>query len=217
MKPITIYWRPYVPNPAKVIIICEELGLPYVGKFIDITELKQPVFQSTNPNGRVPAIYDPNTDLTLWESGAIVTYLIEQYDTDHKLTITSFPEKYHLVQWQHYQSTGQGPYFGQAAWFLLYHSEPLESAKRRYAIETVRIISVIDKALDGCEWLVGNKCTYADLAYVAWNASVGLFMQGQPEWKPEEFPNFLRWQQSMMDRPSVQKALSFTKEEEVKG
>lgn len=62
------------------------------------------------------AIIDPNTNITLWESGAIVAYLVETYDKDEKITYTSFPEKYLLQQWSYYQASGQGPYFGQAAW-----------------------------------------------------------------------------------------------------
>ena len=63
-----------------------------------------------------PAIEDPNTGITLWESGAILQYLIEQYDTEKKLHYDSSPEKYHQNQWVAYQISGQGPYFGQAAW-----------------------------------------------------------------------------------------------------
>jgi glutathione S-transferase len=85
----------------------EELGLPYQGEFVDETELKAPKFESVNPNGRVPAIYDPNTDITLWESGAIITYLVDQYDKEKKLTYDSLKEKYQLLQWQHFQASGK--------------------------------------------------------------------------------------------------------------
>ncbi|RDL34573.1 Uncharacterized protein BP5553_07701 [Venustampulla echinocandica] len=217
MQPITLYWRPQVPNPSKIVIIFEELGIPYVGKFIEHADLKQPAFEAINPNGRVPAIHDPNTDLTLWESGAIVSYLIEKYDTEHKLSYVTEPEKYHVLQWQHYQSTGQGPYWGQAAWFQLFHQEPLESAKKRYVDEAIRIVKVLDKWLAGRDWLVGDKCTYADLAYVSWNAAIPLFMQGRSEWNMDDYPNFKRWNEAMMGRASVMKALSMAKEEDVKG
>jgi len=163
----------------------------------------------------VPAIYDPNTDLTLWESGAIVTYLIEKYDTEHKISYTSEKEKYLALQWQHYQSTGQGPYWGQAAWFLVLHHEQLDSAKQRYVDEAIRIVKVIDGALEGREWLVGDKCTYADLAYVSWSAVLPLFMHSRSEWDIENHPNFKRWHEAMMSRPSVQKAMGLTKEEDV--
>jgi len=115
MKPITIYWRNFVPNPAKVLIILEELGLPYQSKWVELEDLKKEPFESVNPNGRVPAITDPNHDITLFETGAIVAYLIETYDKELRLTYDSVPEKYHLQQWSFFQASGQGPYFGQAA------------------------------------------------------------------------------------------------------
>jgi glutathione S-transferase len=64
-----------------VAIILEELGLPYEHEFMDMSILHTPVYEKINPNGRVPAITDPNTGITLWESGAIIEYLIETYDT----------------------------------------------------------------------------------------------------------------------------------------
>ena len=60
---------------------------------------------------------DPNTDLTLWESGAIVQYLIEQYDTEKKLTYTALKEKNLLNQWLMFQMSQQGPYYGQVGWY----------------------------------------------------------------------------------------------------
>lgn len=62
------------------------------------------------------AIQDPNTNVTLWESGAILQYLIEQYDVDGKLSYNTLPEKAEQNQWLMFQMSGQGPYFGQAGW-----------------------------------------------------------------------------------------------------
>lgn len=64
------------------------------------------------------AIIDPNTNITLFESGAIVSYLITTYDKSNSLTYTSSPETFHLQQWAYFQASGQGPYFGQAAWYV---------------------------------------------------------------------------------------------------
>lgn len=60
---------------------------------------------------------DPNTGITLFESGAIVAYLIATYDKTHSLSYASSPESFHLQQWAFFQASGQGPYFGQAAWY----------------------------------------------------------------------------------------------------
>lgn len=84
----------------------------------------------------MPAIQDPNfgTDgITIWETGAIIEYLIERYDTEHKL---SFPagtaEAYHAKQWLFFQASGQGPYFGQVAFFKKFHHEQVSLTALSY-------------------------------------------------------------------------------------
>lgn len=86
---------------------------------MDFADLKKSPFESINPNGRVPAIEDPNTGTKLWESGAIIEYLLETYDKGHSLSYTSGPERWEQRCWLHFQTSGQGPYFGQRAWFVL--------------------------------------------------------------------------------------------------
>jgi glutathione S-transferase len=122
-----------------------------------MTEFKKKPFTDVNPNGRVPALVDPNTGVTVWESGAIIEYIIDNYDKDHKLTYTTSPEKYHVTQWLHFQMSGQGPYFGQANWFSNYHPEKVQSAKERYFEQVKRVFGVLDGVLEGKEWLVGDK------------------------------------------------------------
>lgn len=62
------------------------------------------------------AIEDPNTGITLWESGAILGYLTKQYDTEHRISYDTFKEQTLCEQWLAYQISGQGPYFGQCTW-----------------------------------------------------------------------------------------------------
>lgn len=85
----------------------EELGVPYTTKFMDMGDMKKAPFNKLNPNGRVPAIEDPNTGIVLWESGAINEYLVDQYDKEGKLTYRQAPEKYYLQQWLHFQMSGK--------------------------------------------------------------------------------------------------------------
>ncbi len=92
----------------KVAIILEELNVPYETKLMDFSELKQDPFESINPNGRVPAIEDPNTGMKLWESGAIIEYLLETYDKEGKLSYAKGPEKWDTKAWLHFQTSGQG-------------------------------------------------------------------------------------------------------------
>lgn len=85
IKPITLYGHATGPNPWKVAIIFEELDIQYEMRIIPLNELKQPAYERICINGRTPAIEDPNTGITLWESGAIIEYLVETYDKGRKL------------------------------------------------------------------------------------------------------------------------------------
>jgi glutathione S-transferase len=106
IKPITIHGK-HGPNPPKVRMVCEELGLPYELNDVQFADIKKPEFLKINPNGRMPAIYDPNTDLTLWESGAIIEYLVEKYDTENKLSFAQgSTDAYLAKQWLFFQVSG---------------------------------------------------------------------------------------------------------------
>ncbi|PCD38823.1 hypothetical protein FGRA07_00094 [Fusarium graminearum] len=131
LKPITVYVHSAGPNPFKVTILLEELAVPYTT--IVVEDPKEDWFVAINPNGRVPTIKDPNSDIILWESGAIMEYLVETYDV-----------------------SGQGPYYGQAMWF---HKCPqdIPLAKERYVGEIARVISVLDKILGGKQYLVDGR------------------------------------------------------------
>jgi len=216
-KPITLYSHASGPNPWKVAIILEELGLEYETKFLEFPHgVKGKEYTAKNPNGRVPCIEDPNTGITLWESGAIIEYLIDNYDKSGKLTYSSFPEKYHLKQWLFFQVSGQGPYFGQAAWFNNFHSEKLPSAIERYGKEIERVTSVLNTALEGKEYLVGDKCTYADLSFVTW-ASIAPFAVGPVKIDWEAYPNYKKWLERLTARPAVKKVMEDKQKANAKG
>ncbi|CRG90537.1 hypothetical protein PISL3812_07581 [Talaromyces islandicus] len=203
IKPIKIYGGYFGPNPHKTCIILSELELPYETEFIDFSDLKTPSYESINPNGRLPAIYDPNTDITLWESGAIIEYLIETYDQNHRLSFApGTKEWHHTRQWLYYQVSGQGPYYGQAVWFKRYHEDHIDSAIQRYVNEMKRVSKVLDRWLEHREWLVGDKLTYADLAFITWqNAAQGFL--SEEGFNQNEFPHMLRWLKQMNERPIV--------------
>lgn len=207
IKPIQLHLTPPGPNPWKVVLILEELGIPYEFNSFKYDHVKQKPFTDLNPNGRVPAIVDPNTDLVLWESGAIIQYLIEQYDQDKTLTYTALKEKHLLNQWLMFQMSGQGPYFGQAGWFNVLHPEKLPSAIERYTNETKRVLGVLDRSLEGKSWLVGDKMTYADLAFVPWNDRLDFVILATPEQKFDGFPNVKAWHERMTSRPSWKRAM----------
>lgn len=103
LKPIKIYGK-QGPNPPKVAMVAEALDLPYEIEAISHEDIKKPEYLEINPNGRIPAIQDPNTGLTLWESGAIIEYLIEKYDTEHKISFAKGSHEHYLAkQWLYFQ------------------------------------------------------------------------------------------------------------------
>ncbi|KAK3704328.1 hypothetical protein LTR37_013881 [Vermiconidia calcicola] len=210
-KPIHLYSHATGPNPWKVVILLEELAIPYETEFVDFSVIKEDPYISVNPNGRVPAIKDPNTDITLWESGAIIDYLLDTYDFQNQFRYTESPQKYEQKCWADFQMSGQGPYFGQKAWFTYFHSDTnITSAKERYGNEIKRVLGVINSHLEktGNPYLVGDKVCYADLMFVPWNALVEGFLLGQEgfDWKAE-FPKSYEWHQNLVARPNVKKML----------
>ena len=106
------------------------------------------------------------------------------------------------------QVSGQGPYFGQKAWFTHFHSEKnIRSAIDRYSTEIKRVIGVINSHLQetGTSWLVGDKCTYADLSFIPWDMMLGFLMGDEAQPILEQNPHFKQWHERLMARPAVQK------------
>lgn len=211
------------PNPWKVIFVLEELQLPYAIRWIPYKDIKAEPYLSLNPNGRLPAMVDPNTDVTLFESGAIIEYLTETYDEAHEISYgaDSLADRWLLRSWLHLQMSGQGPMFGQKMWFTHFHAQAgLTSAIDRYGNEAKRIIGVVEAHLAKRKqsgvaeedlWLVGGKCTCADLAFVSWNLILGrLFPEGFD--MEHEYPLYWQWQQRMTARPAIQKTIAFRDE-----
>ncbi|KAL1606538.1 Transcriptional regulator ure2 [Paraconiothyrium brasiliense] len=209
IQPIELWGHWGAPNPWKVCMVLEELRLQYKVHYKELTETKTEDYLEINPNGRLPAIKDPNSGLTLWESGAIIQYLVDQYDTEGKISYKSFPRKYLTQQWLAFQISGQGPYFGQATWFARFHAERIPSAIDRYVNEIFRVTGVLDKALqdNGTGWLVGDKMTYADLSFITWSSvAEGLLKQlGKWENFEERFPVYTKWLAAMRRLDSVKK------------
>jgi len=213
LQPIKLYGKSG-PNPPKVALILAELGVPHEIDPIGFPDLKKPEFLAINPNGRMPAIHDPNTNLTLWESGAIVEYLIERYDKDHRFSFPTGSNEAALAkQWSYFQASGQGPYYGQAVWFTKFHPEPLPSAVERYVNEIRRVTGVLESVLSKQEkgsdgpWLVGGRLSYADLVFVPWQ-KVAERMIGEDKLQLDQFPVVKDWIERLTAREAVGKTLA---------
>ncbi|KAL8709796.1 MAG: hypothetical protein Q9220_005582 [cf. Caloplaca sp. 1 TL-2023] len=220
IQPIKIYGQGG-PNPPKIAILVQELGLPHEIIPIPLSDVKTPSYLALNPNGRLPTIHDPNTNITLWETGAIIEYLIETYDSkDLRLSFPpGTPEAWHAKQWLFFQTSGQGPYYGQAGWFIRFHPEKIPGAIDRYVKEVHRISDVLDKWLakqkeefagkaggDDGPWLVGNKMSYADLAFVSWQMVIKALLSKE-QYDEGEYPHVQGWMARMGARKAVKEVM----------
>ncbi|KAI1486869.1 glutathione S-transferase GstA [Biscogniauxia mediterranea] len=204
---ITLYTA-QTPNGIKVSILLEELGLKYKVNTLDFSSnaQKEPWFLAINPNGRIPALTDTFTDgkpIRVFESGAIMQYLVDRYDKDHKV---SYPfgsrEYYEVNSWLMWQMAGLGPMQGQLNHFNRYAPEKIEYGINRYKNETRRLYRTLDTHLQSSTsgYIVGDRCTIADISCWGWVAAAkgsGVDIN--------EFPTLAEWVQRMLKRPGVEK------------
>ncbi|TCD71960.1 Glutathione S-transferase 2 [Steccherinum ochraceum] len=213
-KQFTLYAHKGGPNPWKVAFLLNELGLSYESVYLDFQagEHRAPAYTKVNPNGRVPAIIDhKNNDFTVWESGAILLYLVEKYDTEKKYFATSETDRFAILQWLFFQVSGQGPYFGQAAWFTYFHAEKIPSAIERYQKEIKRVLGVLESVLSKQEWLAAGKFTIADLSFVTWNNGITGVLESGFDFE-KEFPATYKWHQRVCAVPGVKAGFELKKQ-----
>jgi GSH-dependent disulfide-bond oxidoreductase len=200
---IDLYTWP-TPNGHKVHIMLEECGLPYAVHAIDIGNGDQfePEFLAISPNNRIPAIVDPDgpdgEPISLFESGAILLYLAGKTG---RFLPDAVRAKYETAQWLMWQMGGFGPMLGQTHHFRIYAPEKIGYAIDRYTREAARLYGVLDRQLEGKEYVVGDY-SIADMAIFPWTRSrknQGIDMS--------EFPNVERWIDRLQERPAVQRAL----------
>ncbi|KAI1774213.1 glutathione S-transferase [Hypoxylon cercidicola] len=196
------------PNGIKISILLEELGLPYKVTAIEMTTntQKEPWFLEINPNGRIPAITDMFTDgkpIRIFESGSVMQYLTDRYDTEHKVSYPRGSREYYEVNsWLMWQMGGIGPMQGQLNHFNRYAPEKIEYGINRYKNETRRLYRTMETQLKSSTsgYLVGDRCTIADIACWGWVTTAkwsGVDMA--------EFPVLDQWVKRMLERPGVEK------------
>jgi GST-like protein len=211
-KPIQLHYWP-TPNGWKITIMLEELGIPYVVKYVNIGRGEQfePSFLKIAPNNRMPAIVDPegpgDEPISIFESGAILQYLGRKFG---KFYAADERGRVEVDQWLFWQMGGLGPMAGQAHHFRQYAPEKIPYAIDRYTNECNRLYGVMNKRLADRQFLAGNY-SIADMACVGWVRSYK--NQGQDL---EDFPNLKRWFETIMARPAVERAIAVGKEEREK-
>ena len=201
------------PNGVKVSILLEELGLPYEAHLVDISKVETwtPEFLSLNPNGKIPAIIDPDgpgdKPLALFESGAILVYLAEKAG---RFLPTDPAARYETLQWVFFQMAAIGPMFGQVGFFHKYAGREYEDKRPRdrYVAESRRLLGVLEGRLEGRQWIMGDDYTIADIAILGWVRNLIEHYGAGDLVGYADFPRVAAWLARGLARPAVQRGLS---------
>lgn len=216
--PITARWVPRnpsaiqlyslpTPNGQKVSIALEEMSLAYDAHLVDFASNDQisPEFLSLNPNNKIPAIIDPDgpggVPLALFESGAILIYLAEKSGK-----LLPVAKRYEVLQWLMFQMGGLGPMFGQLGFFHTFAGKDIEDPrpKERYRAEVERLLKVLDGALEGRDWIVGEY-TIADISIAPWLGTLRDFYKVGDIVGWNDLKNVPDYLERFLARPAVQK------------
>ena len=208
---IQLYSLP-TPNGVKVSIALEELGLAYEPHTIDIgkNETWTEPFLSLNPNGKIPAIIDPDgpggKPLGLFESGAILLYLAEKTG---KLLPQDATGRYETIQWVFFQMASIGPMFGQLGYFHKFAGREIEDKRplERYRAESQRLLGVLEGRLAGRTWIMGDDYTIADIATLGWVRNlIGFYAAGDLV-AYDKLKHVPAWLERGLARPAAQRGL----------
>ena len=209
---LQLYGLP-TPNGVKVSIMLEETGLPYEPHLVDIgkNDSWTPEFLSLNPNGKIPAILDPDgpggKPLALFESGAILLYLA---DKTGQLLPADAALRYETIQWVFWQMGGPGPMFGQLGFFHKFAGREYEDKRplERYRAESERLLKVLDTRLaDGRPWIMGDDYTIADVSLLGWVRNLIGFYEARALVGFDDLKYVPAWLDRGLARPTVKRGL----------
>lgn len=208
---IQLYSLP-TPNGVKASIMLEETGLPYEPHLVDFAkdDQKSDAFVSLNPNGKIPAMIDPDgpggAPLALFESGAILLYLAEKTGQ----FIPADPAgRWQAIQWVMFQMGGVGPMFGQLGFFNKFAGKDWEDKRPRdrYVAEAKRLLGVMDGVLAGKPWFLGADYSIADISMLGWVNNLVTFYEAREIVGFDGYANVVAWLERGLARPAVQRGL----------
>lgn len=187
------------PNGLKPLILLEEIGAPYLRRFVDIRRGEQfaPEFLRISPNNRIPALLDQDTGQTVFESGAVLIYIAERAG---RFLPRETAARFDCLQWLFWQVGGLGPMAGQAHHFRAYAPEVVPYGIKRYTDECNRLYGVLDRRLADRDYVAGEY-SIADMAIWPW--IVPHERQGQDL---RQFSNVAAWFERIRLRPAVERA-----------
>lgn len=194
-------------NGRKVSIMLAETQLPHRVHFLDLEQGDQHTnrFRAINPNGKIPAIVDPEVPggLRIGESGAILVHLAEK--TGRYLP-TDPASRARVLMWTFWQVGGIGPMFGQWSYFARNAPERVPFAIERYKAECARLMDVLNQNLGESEYVAGDY-SIADMAILSW-AKPGLTGLRQEPARADDWQNVARWITLMEAHPAVNLAMT---------
>ena len=211
---IQLYSFP-TPNGIKISAMLEETGIAYEPHLVNIlkNETWTPEFLALNPNGKIPAIIDPNgtggQPLALFESGAILVYLAEK---SGKLLSSDPATRYETLQWMFFQVGHIGPMFGEVGFFHKFAGREYEDKRPRdrYAAESSRLLAVLDARLTDRAWIMGDDYSIADISLLGWVRNLIGFYEAAEIVGFDRFSQVQRWLDAGLMRPAVQRGLTVT-------
>ena len=189
------------PNPMKVALLLEELGLPYEAIPVDTRKGEQhtAAFKAVNPNAKVPAIVDDG--VVMFDSNAILLWLADKH-ARFVPTDLACAERAETLSWLMFIASGIGPYSGQAVHFRVAAPEPKDYALNRYDFEADRHWKILDERLATRTWLVGDSYGIVDMAFWGW-ARLVPFVLGTGEATWATYPQVKRLLDEINARPAV--------------
>ena len=208
---IQLFSQP-TPNGVKVSIMLEETGLPYEAHRVEFGEegTTSAAFLSLNPNNKIPAIIDPDgpggRPLALWESGAILLYLA---DKSGQFLSADPGKRLETIQWLFWQMSGLGPTFGQVGYFHKFAGREIADKRPldRYVAESRRLLGVLDRRLDGRDWVMDDY-SIADISMLGWVRNLIGFYEAGELVGFSDFSNVAAWLERGLARPAVQRGLT---------
>ncbi len=205
---ITLYtWT--TPNGRKVPIMLEELGWPYEVQTVNLGKNEQfsPEFLKISPNNKIPAIVDHDAEggaLSVFESGAILTYLAEK---SGRFLAPTGPERFRTLEWLHWQIGSLGPMLGQLGYFAKRAQEKTPAAIARFTEEGERLLGVIERQLAQTPYLGGKDYSIADIAAYPWMLAATTFLKEPLADALAGKPAIQRWLTEVGERPAVKKGM----------